>query len=83
VTWTNSRTSKHKATSFHSEIHKNDNSCEKNIFATAQNWLDFFKNSLLQIEAMDPIIYFFKPEKALIEMWLRSRQCENGRILLT
>jgi hypothetical protein len=64
VTWTNSWTSKHKAAPFHSECHKNDNSCEKCIFATAQNWLDIFKFSLLQIEAMDPIIYFFKPERA-------------------
>lgn len=47
------------------------------IFATAKKWLDIFEKYFIQIETMDHIYHFYKPEIVLIEVLQRSSKREQ------
>ena len=64
--WTNSRTSRIKIVPFHCNISKNEIYAKASIFKITKNWLIIFEIFFKQIEDMDNIYLFFKPEMVLI-----------------
>ena len=57
------------------------------ILATSQNWVKFFEKSLKQNGDNDYIFHSFKPERAVIQVWLKSSQhkqwCQIASITCT
>lgn len=75
--WTNLGHQKHNIMSLQSWMLKNDITHKKKFFTTPQKGLYIFGKTLKQTWDKGHIFLFFKPEKALIDVWEKSSHQEK------